>query len=232
MTETLREENTQRLRQLMAQARIPSFKALAQAAGVSDWVIQQVRDGQAESVRLSGWLGLSRALHISLGELVEYFCPGVASVSLPESVPLPADAASSLDASEAAAVQSLRQEYQRLQAQMADLKLSLEEQFQENALNQIESWLLNWPTAAHQAQQKPELPAMRLVPLLQPVHALLTAWGVRAIAPVGAEVPYDPHQHQLLEGTAQPGDRVYVRNTGYWHNDKLLFRAKVKPLQS
>jgi hypothetical protein len=36
--------------------------------------------------------------------------------------------------------------------------------------------------------------------------------------------------HQLLEGTAQPGDLVKVRYTGYRQGDKLLYRVKVSPV--
>ncbi len=50
------------------------------------------------------------------------------------------------------------------------------------------------------------------------------------IAPVGAEIPYNPQQHELLEGTAEPGEPVKVRYTGYRQGDKLLYRAKVSPL--
>jgi len=64
------------------------------------------------------------------------------------------------------------------------------------------------------------------------MDVLLQQWGVEAIAPVGAELPYDPQQHQLLEGTAQAGDQVLVRYTGYRQGDKLLYRAKVSPVPS
>ena len=53
---------------------------------------------------------------------------------------------------------------------------------------------------------------------------------MEAIAPVGAEVAYDPQLHQPLEGTAQPGEKVKVRYTGYRQGDKLLYRAKVSPI--
>jgi len=55
----------------------------------------------------------------------------------------------------------------------------------------------------------------------------LEHWGVESIAPVGAQIPYNPQQHQLMEGTAEPGEPVKVRYTGYRQGDKLLYRAKV-----
>jgi molecular chaperone GrpE (heat shock protein) len=53
---------------------------------------------------------------------------------------------------------------------------------------------------------------------------------VEAIAPVGAEIPYDPQLHQLMEGNPQLGEIVKVRYTGYRQGDKLLYRAKVSPV--
>jgi hypothetical protein len=95
--------------------------------------------------------------------------------------------------------------------------------------------MLQWPTAARAAQQVPisgpALPAARLLPLVRPVEQLLQQWGVEALAPVGEQVPYDPHRHQLMEGSAEPGEPVLVRYTGYRQGDKLLFRAKVSPLK-
>ncbi|MGB7379946.1 MAG: XRE family transcriptional regulator, partial [Rivularia sp. (in: cyanobacteria)] len=36
--------------------------------------------------------------------------------------------------------------------------------------------------------------------------------------------------HQLIEGNAQPTEKVKVRYTGYRQGDKLLYRAKVSPV--
>jgi molecular chaperone GrpE (heat shock protein) len=71
---------------------------------------------------------------------------------------------------------------------------------------------------------------VRLLPLVRPVEQLLQQWGVEAIASVGSELAYDPHLHQLMEGTAQPGELVRVRYTGYRIGEKLLYRAKVSPI--
>ena len=90
--------------------------------------------------------------------------------------------------------------------------------------------MLQWPTAVSKVQENQTLPAVKLLPLLRPVEKLLQQWGVEAIAPVGACIPYNPQQHQLLEGTAEPGSTVKVRYTGYKQGDKLLYRAKVIPV--
>jgi molecular chaperone GrpE (heat shock protein) len=58
----------------------------------------------------------------------------------------------------------------------------------------------------------------------------MEAWGLEAIASVGAEVAYNPKLHQLMEGSAEVGAMVRVRFTGYRQGEKLLYRAKVSPL--
>ena len=125
---------------------------------------------------------------------------------------------------------TLQQEYQRLQQQLEQQRETLMQEFQQSSLQVLESWLVQWPTAAYAAQQNEQLPAVRLLPLIRPVESLLQQWGVEAIAPVGAEVPYDPQHQQLMSGSAQPGDKVRVRYTGYRQGDKLLYRAKVSPV--
>lgn len=107
-----------------------------------------------------------------------------------------------------------------------------ERQFQVTSLQTLTPWLLQWATVVHAVQKNPDLPASRLVPLVQPVETLMRQWGVTAIAPVGAEVPFDPTCHELMGGVAQPGERVRVRYAGYRHGDRLLHRAKVSPVSA
>jgi len=107
----------------------------------------------------------------------------------------------------------------------------MQQDFQQGTLQVLESLLIQLPTIRHSLESKPDIPATRLLPLLRPLDTLLEAWGVVAIAPVGAEVPYDPTQHQLMDGTAEPGELIRVRYTGYMQGDRLLYRAKVSPLR-
>jgi molecular chaperone GrpE (heat shock protein) len=200
------------LRQLMAAANLTSFRALAVKAGVSLWAINQVRAGRIAALRLGIVGQLSQALGLEVADLVAQFSPAGAPRS-----------------SQAAQLVALQAEYSRLQAQLAAQRSQMHAEFQAAALVTLEGWLLQWPTAAYAAQQNPTAPAVRLVPLAQPVEQLLQSWDVRAIAPVGSTVPYDPTLHQLMGGTAQPGDRVRVRYSGYWHGDRLLHRARVSP---
>ncbi|NBD16192.1 MAG: helix-turn-helix domain-containing protein [Cyanobacteria bacterium] len=107
---------------------------------------------------------------------------------------------------------------------------SSREQFQRESLQTIESWLLQWPTAVSAIAQNPDLPAQRIIKLLNPLEKLLQSWGVERIGQVGEEVSYNPQQHQLLSGNVPPETTVRVRYVGYRHGDKLLYRAKVEPI--
>ncbi|MFE4106615.1 helix-turn-helix domain-containing protein [Almyronema epifaneia] len=205
-------DRTDLLRQLMQQAGISSFKALSQQAHVSPWQVRQLRQGNIAHMRLQVLRQLAEALGLSLADLLTAFMPS-AIQSNPGSATLAA-------------------EYQRLQQQLSEQKQQLKQKFQQESLDALEAWLLNWPTAAYAAQNNPQIPATRLLPLVRPLETLLADWGVEAIAAVGAELAYDPQQHQLIDGSAQPGDLVRVRYVGYRQGDKLLHRAKVSPLSA
>lgn len=209
----------------MKQMGISSFRALSRQADVSDWQVKQLRQGQVARMRLEPLLKLSQALGITLVELLETF--GALEDAKGAEI---ASRQQNWQAKQAAdKIAALQQEYQRLQAQLAEQEASLQQKFQQDILQTLESWLLQWPTAAYAVQQNPQIPASRLLPLLRPMENLLASWEVSAIAPVGSEVPYDPQRHQLIEGDTQPGEPVKVRYTGYYQREKLLYRAKVSP---
>ena len=232
------------LQHLMQQGEISSFKALSRRAGVSDWQVKQLRRGGAARMRLEPLIKLSQALGITLAELLDAFgvvgseatgSMGTENQKALQGETQPAIASSQLDwetQQAADKIASLEQEYQRLQVQLAQQEASLQQKFQQDTLQILESWLLQWPTVAYAVHQNPQIPASRLLPLLRPMENLLNSWEVSAIAPVGSEVPYDPQRHQLMEGDAQPGDPVKVRYTGYFQNEKLLYRAKVSPIEA
>ena len=207
---------TQSLQKLMQGLGVSSYKALAKTAGVSDRQLLRLRGGELNRMRVDVLLKLSQALQVSLTELVVTFSPATEQPP-PEEESTPA-------------IAQLKKEYERLQAQLDTQRQELWLEFQQSSLQVIESWLLQWPTAAQKARENPQLAAVKLLPLVRPIEQLLQKWEVEAIAPVGAEVAYDPQLHQLLEGTAQPGEKVKVRYTGYRQGDKLLYRAKVSPI--
>jgi molecular chaperone GrpE (heat shock protein)/DNA-binding Xre family transcriptional regulator len=211
---------TQKLQYLMQRVGISSFRALSRAAGVSERQILRLRQGKLEQMRMDVLLKLSILLQVPLSELVATFL-----------VPSVEDQISSA-LSTSKEIADLKREYQRSQLQLEEQREVLLQEFQQSSLQLLESLLLQWPTAAQKAQENPELAAVKIVPLVQkPLEKLLQAWGVKAIAPVGAEIPYDPQLHQLMEGNAQPGETVKVRYTGYVQGDKLLYRAKVSPVR-
>ncbi|MEG4498910.1 helix-turn-helix domain-containing protein [Microcoleus sp. F10-C6] len=199
------------LQRLMRQAGLSSDRELSQKAGVSEIQLSRLRRGLALQTRADILLKISQALQISLTELLATLAPD--SVELEQAPPT-----------------ALEQEYQRLQASIEQQRESLMQEFQLSSVQILESWMLQWPTAASKAQENHHLRAQKLLPLLRPVEQLLEHWGVESIAPVGAQIPYNPQQHQLIEGTAQPGETVKVRYTGYRQGDKLLYRAKVSPI--
>ncbi|MEH2373263.1 nucleotide exchange factor GrpE [Nostoc sp.] len=212
--------NTQLLQDSMQKLGISSFKALSRAAGVSERQLLRLRQGKLEQMRIDVLLKLSPVLQMPLNELIATF----STVELLQEKAVPTQ-----DLLEE--ITDLTKEYQRSQLQLEQQREILLQEFQQSSLQLLESLLLQWPTAAQKAQENPQLAAVKIVPLVQkPLEKLLQAWGVEAIAPVGAELPYNPQLHQLMEGTAQPGETVKVRYTGYLQRDKLLYRAKVSPV--
>ncbi len=207
-----------RLKTLMAGVGLTSFRALSREAGVSEWAVQQLRRGKLLQMRLEVVHKLAIALQLSTVDLIQQFQANPVTV---ETAPPQSDRDR---------IAELEAEYQRLQAHLAEHATQLRQRLQREALATLEPWLLQWPTVVHAVAKNPDLPAIRLLPLVQPMMDLLAEWEVQAIASVGTEVDYDPHLHTLMEGVAQPGDRVRVRYGGYTQRDTLLYRAKVSPV--
>lgn len=215
------------LRRLMAQANLPSYRALSQQSGVSRSVLDHLRKGQVDRLRVGTLQRLSQVLGVSVADLIAQFAEAGAT-SEPTSAVRP-EAPPAADT--VATIAALRQEYDRLQQQMASQEQTLRQQMQREALTVIEAWLWMWPNAVQAAQDKPDLPASKVVPLTRPLQELLQTWAVQPIGTVGEITSYDPQIHQPMGGTLQPGQPVRVRNVGYWHGDCLLHRAKVAPVE-
>lgn len=202
---------TPQLQNLMQKVGISNCKELSQKAGVSELQLIRLRRGLALQMRVDILLKISQALEITVTELLANFAP------------------KSVEKLEATTRSTLQQEYQLLQTKLEEQKQSLMQEFQQSSLQILESWLVQWPTVVEKVKQNPRLAAVKILPLLRPVERLMQEWKIEAIAPVGAEVRFDPHLHQLMEGSAQEGDLVQVRYTGHRQGDKLLYRAKVSP---
>lgn len=216
---------TQNLQNLMQKVGFASFKSLSLAAGVSQWQILQLRRGKIRQMRVEVLLKISQVLQISGGELAETF--GVQGLSLKTAKTQREDY--NIDLLQQ--ITELQNEHKRISLSMLQQRELLQQEFQRSSLQILESLLLQWPTAAYIAREDHQLTAVKILPLVdKPLEALLQAWGVRAIATVGDQIPYNPQLHQLLEGTAQPGEIVKVRYTGYTQYDELLYRARVSPM--
>ncbi|MEM9093037.1 MAG: helix-turn-helix domain-containing protein [Cyanobacteria bacterium P01_F01_bin.53] len=207
------------LQRVMQRAKISSQRALAEKANVSRWQVQQLHQGNIETMRLSVLKKLAVALDCSLTDLLQIFAPEQSDPMMQ-----PAEGNNSDEAT------LLRQEYARLEKRLEQQSESLQYQFQTDALQVLESWLTYWPTAAKAAMERDDFDAKKLIPLVKPVERLVTNWGVTAIGIVGEQLAYDPPQHQLARGTANPGDMVRISHVGYRHGDNLLQRIKVVPL--
>ncbi len=208
---------TPQLRQLMQSRGLPSFQSLYEV-GFSRQQIKNLRQGQIQRWRLDSLQKMAQVLDISLEALLEHFGVAIASRSdqLPDHQPQ--------DQTE---IQALKQEYQRLADQLTQQQQTLRQAWQAESLQILEPWLIQWPKAADVARQNPQLPAVKLLPLLRPVENLLQHWQIELIGQIGAEVAYDPQRHQLQNGTAPPGTPVQIDYVGYQQGDRLLHRAKV-----
>lgn len=194
------------LLQLMQRVGLSSFKALSRKSGVPEKQLRRLRRGEISRLRWEIFCQLSETLEVPVTELLATFA-GVGDVN-----------------------SEINQEYQRLQAQLTSQRQGLMLEFQQSSLAVLESWLRQWPLAEETARENPHLPAVNLLPLVRPVQQLVEQWGVESLAPIGAEVSYDPQLHQLTEGTAETGSLVKVVRPGYRHGERLLYRAEVTQL--
>ena len=219
MNQSSYEKNKQLLHNLMQQVNISDLEELSQIAQVARLQLIRLQRGLILNISVGAISKIAKALNISIDSLIETFVQQSVVNTEPQA---PKDN-STLAASQ--------QEYQKLQQEMAQQQESLQAEFQRTSLEAIESWLLQWPTAAAAVRKNPQLPAVRLLPLVEPVEQLLRQWNVETIAAVGDELPYDPQWHRLMKGTAELGELVEVRYVGYKQGDKLLYKAKVSPIE-
>ena len=206
------DDRTEILRQLMKLAGISSFQILSDRTGVSRRAIDTLRKGDAATLRYGDLAKIAEVLQIELTELI------ATCITL-----------SSNHESLNSEISSLREEYQHLLNQLAHQKQDLRSQFEREVIQQLESLILQLPSAAYAAQTNPNMLAKNILPLLRPIDALLQKWGVTAIGAVGAQVAYDSQKHELMDGSEEivEGDLAIVRYVGYMQKEKLLYRARV-----
>ncbi|NUN65434.1 helix-turn-helix domain-containing protein [Pseudanabaena biceps] len=217
------EEYREKLKQLMQLANIPSLSALRDRTGLSRRAIEKLRSGYGSALKYTDLINLAQVLQIGVNQLITDFIediqPSNKSTNSIDSLPL-------LAPKSASELENLRQEYQYLQQKLANQKQELRSQFERETIQQLESLILQLPSAIYAAQNNPQMLAKNILPLLRPIDLLLQKWGIQAIGSVGAEVDYDPQQHQLMDG-GECGDRVTVKYVGYRQGEKLLYRARV-----
>lgn len=197
---------TPQIRELMRSRQLTTFRQLCNQTGLSEKQLLKLRRGQFQHLRLGTLNQLAAGLNLSLTELLSMF--------------------------DLISPNPIQKEYDLLQIQLTEQRETLLQDFQQSSLQTLEPWLIQWSAAAYAAQQNPQAPAVKLLPLLRPIEQLLQQWGVEQTAIVGSEVSYDPQQHQLMSGEANLGDLVRVRYAGYRQHDRMLYRARVSPLSN
>lgn len=213
------------LNELMQKVSINSLEELSKVADVPELQIRRLQYGLIYKLSVENSLKLSQVLQIDLQKFITLFAETAN-----------ADASEEIISNQSAqddrqSDHSWQQEYRKLEQEIAKQQENLQIQFQQDSLQVIESWLIQWPTAIAAIAKKPDLPAERLIPLVNPVKELVTNWGLTTINSVGEELEYNPQLHELMSGAAEPGTMVKVRYVGYKKGNEILYKAKVSPLE-
>jgi molecular chaperone GrpE (heat shock protein) len=204
-------DRTEILRELMQTSGISSFQVLSDRTGVSRRAIDTLRKGNAATLKYADLAKLAEVLQIELPEFIAKFITEF------------------ITESKSSTLADWREEYQRLQQKLENQKQELRSQFERETIQQLESLILQLPSAMYAAQTNPHMLAKNILPLLRPLDALLQKWGIKAIGTVGEEVAYDSQKHQLIEESdeIEAGNVVIVRYVGYTQGERLLYRARV-----
>lgn len=224
---SLLEHNQKTLNKLLQEANISTLQQLSEISGVGEAQLWRLQHGLIGKMPVETVCKISAALNVPVDTFINLFLPNsiitvITKITQPGVTTQPANL--SQDES------WLKLEYQRLKEQMKQQQSNLQQEWQKSTLEILEPWLLQWPTAKAAALHNPQLPAAKIIPLLKPLEQLLEKWEIEPIGSPGEHLGFDPYTHQLMEGTAQPGDPVKVRYVGYRLADKLLYRAFVIPV--
>ncbi len=99
--------------------------------------------------------------------------------------------------------------------------------WQQDTFEQLQSLLINYPTARMMVKLKPNLPAQNLMILLKPLEDLWRNWNVKQIGKPWQKVAFNPQIHQPDSDDITEGEAVYIRFVGYRQGDRILLPAKV-----
>jgi transcriptional regulator with XRE-family HTH domain len=198
-------ENEALIAAAMARSGFTQFRALAQAAAISDHQLRQIRRGQVAQLRLATIQRVAAVLDLDWRLLADPL----------NSRPTPDNS-------------QLQAEYRRLEQRLAQDSARVQLEVQRSALTLLEPWLKNWPKVVQAiGTSRPDLPLAQVLGLLGPIDRLLESWDLRWIGAIGETIAFDPTAHVAIEGAPSPGDSVVVRRPGYRQGDVLLARAEV-----
>jgi molecular chaperone GrpE (heat shock protein) len=124
-------------------------------------------------------------------------------------------------------VAQLTQECHQLQQSLQQQESVLTQEQRQQTFSQLQTLLINYPSAVRIVEAKPDLPAKNLLALFTPLENLLQDWGYEAIGSVWQEVAFSPQLHHPDVPDIQPGEPVYIRFIGYRQGNTILCPAKV-----
>ena len=208
------------LQTLMKKVDISTIEELSNLSGISKWQLFRLEEGLLPKMEIQFLLKLSKVLQVSIQEIIENFC----------SESLLSDGL--FHSSISLQTNKSQLDHLNLQTELEKQKNILENQFQQETLQTLESYLIQFPTLVAAIEKNPDLPAKRIISIMKPLEKLLKKWNVKPLETVGEEVSYNPQIHQLMEGLAKTGDKVKIRYVGYLQGEKILYRAKVSPAKN
>lgn len=192
------------LRELMNQAQIRDYLQFSRKSGVSELQFYRLENNLLDNIPLGVIKKIAQTLNISVTTLIDHL-------------------SNNLDLFNGNSQENSLNKNQELNANfMAE--------YQQETISILESLLLQLPTVIYAVNNNPDLPASRILPLLQPLNQLLSTWEIETIGKVGDMVNYNPQEHELMENndlTLEEINQVEIRYVGYRQKDKLLYRAKV-----
>ncbi|MBP0018267.1 MAG: helix-turn-helix domain-containing protein [Cyanobacteria bacterium SBLK] len=124
-------------------------------------------------------------------------------------------------------IEQLEKQCLRLRAELQDNLERIKGDIREETFEQLQTLMMNFPTACVMAEAKPNLPARNFIALFTPLNNLLQEWGYESIGTAWEQVIFDPQIHQADSDDIQEGDLVFVRFVGYRSGDLILCPAKV-----
>lgn len=192
------------LHDLMNQAQIRDYLEFSRKSRVSELQFYRLEHNLLDNIPLGVLKKIAKALNISVTTLIDHL-------------------SSSFDLLH-------HHSQENLTINNQELTDNLIAEYQQETISILESLLLQLPTVIHVVNNNPELPASRILPLLQPLNQLLSTWEIEPIGKVGDMLDYNPQEHELIENSdVNPEEikQVEIRYVGYRQRDKLLYRAKV-----